>query len=216
MKIILTWIFTGLLGVASLHAQDHLKALKIREIHLANSMGWGIPVGQTSQILRAKYSTNLGLDIGLQDKRYFLFPSIDFLSFKFNQAIPDPAYPYQIKNGNSYFYLLNLAAGRRIQWNKFAIHAYLGPGAGMVTEPRAMVDADQVVHLKNKYYFTGSVRLGSGAHYQLGNVRLFADVSYLHNFRETQGASTQVLTIYGGIRTNITQVADRVIEIINN
>lgn len=216
MKIILALIITGLLGIASLRAQDQLKALKIREIHLANSIGWGIPVGQTSKILTAKYSTNLGLDIGLQDKRYLLFPSIDFLSFKFNQAIPDPAYTYQIKNGNSNFYLLNLAAGRRIQWNKFAIHAYLGPGAGIVSEPRAMVDDEQIVHLKNEYFFTGSARLGSGIHYQLGNVRLFADVSYLYNFRNTQGATTQVLTLYGGIRTNVTQVADRVIEIINN
>ena len=199
----------------ALKAQENLEALSVREIHVANSMGWGFPLGRTADVLAPKYSTNLGLDIGLKNPKYFLFPSLDFLAFKFDQQIDDPQFPQRVKNANSHFYLLNLAAGRRIQQGKLGFHAYAGPGLGMVSEPRAHLVNDQI-RLKNQYAWTVSARLGTGSHYQWGNVRIFADVSYLYSFRNMQGRPVHILTVYGGLRTNVTRVADRVVEIITD
>lgn len=198
-----------------LPAQENLESLFVREIHVANSMGWGFPIGRTSEVFKPKYSTNLGLDIGLKDPKYFFFPSLDFLAFKFDQQLEDPDFSQRIKNANSNIYLLNLAAGRRLQSRKFGFHVYAGPGIGIVGEPRALLEGDEI-RLKNQYTWAASARLGSGTHYQLGNVRLFVDVSYLYHFRNIQGRPVQVLTVYGGLRTNVTRVADRVIEIITD
>lgn len=214
MKILLS---ISLLCIFSLpvSAQENLESLSVREIHVANSMGWGFPVGRTSEVLKPKYSTNLGLDIELKNPKYFFFPSLDFLAFKFDQQLEDPDFSQRIKNANSNFYLMNLAAGRRVQRGKFGFHAYAGPGIGLVGEPRALLEGNEI-QLKNQYALTGSARFGTGTHYQLGNVRLFADVSYLYHFRNIQGRPVHILTVYGGLRTNVTRVADRVIEIITD
>src|SRR5690606_29798082 len=151
-----------------------------------------------------------------KNQRYFLFPSLDFLAFKFDQKIADPNDSHMVENGNSHFYMLNLAAGRRVTSDNFGFHAYAGPAFGLLSEPRAIVGDDHLVRLKNNYFMTPGARIGTGSSYQLGNVRVFLDLSYLYNFRKTQDRPTQILTVYGGLRTNITRVADKVIELIND
>lgn len=196
-------------------AQEKLKALNIQEIHVVNGMGWGFPTGKTNEVLSPKYSTSLGLDIALKDKRYFLYPSLDFLAFKYDQQIPDPATEYLIEHGNSYFYMLNLQAGRYHRVDKWGLYGFGGPSVGLMTEPRAHLHNYPNITLKNSYFMTPGFRLGAGSEYQLGNVYLFLEFSYLHNFRRIQERPTGVLTLYGGLKTNITRVADKVIGIIS-
>jgi len=215
-NILLLVLLIGLFSGDGLFAQENLADMNIREIHVVNGMGWGFPTGKTKEVLSPKYSTSLGLDIGLKDKRYFLYPSLDFLAFKYDQKIPDPTTTYMIEHGNSFFYMLNLTAGRYHRLGKWGIYGFGGPAVGMVTEPRAYLKDNNTITLKNNYYFTPGLRLGAGSEYQLGNVYLFAEASYLYNFRRTQGRPTGVLVMYGGLKTNVTRVADRVIEIISN
>lgn len=205
----------GLLAYRETLAQDQLRALQIKEVHLANSMGWGFPLGETAEVLRPKYSTNLGLDIALSNPRFFLFPSMDFLAFNYNQQLVDAESPYRIERGSSYFYQLNLSAGTRMHRNRLAFHAYVGPGVSLVTEPRAGESLQGVIRLTNQHAWTPTVRLGAGSYYQVGQVRLFLDLSYLHHFRQIQQKPVHVLVVYGGLRTNITRVADRVVEMIS-
>lgn len=220
-KILLTLLLIGSLVVGPfaagpLIAQEKLAAMNIREIHVVNGMGWGFPTGKTKEVLSPKYSTSLGLDIALKDERYFLYPSLDFLSFKYNQQIPDPATNYLIEHGNSFFYMLNLTAGRYHRIGKLGIYAFGGPGLGMVSEPRAHLRDNNVVVLKNHYSLSPGLRLGTGSEYQLGNVYLFLELSYLYNFRHIQERPNGVISMYGGLKTNITRVADKVIEIISD
>lgn len=215
-KKLLILLLIGPIAGSALFAQERLAAMNIREIHVVNGMGWGFPTGKTKEVLSPKYSTSMGLDIALKDERYFLYPSLDFLSFKYDQQIPDRTTDYMIEHGNSFFYMLNLTAGRYHRLGKWGIYAFGGPAIGMVTEPRAHIRNNDTIVLKNNYFMTPGLRLGGGTEYQLGNVCLFLELSHLYNFRNTQERPTGVISMYGGLKTNITRVADKVIEIMSD
>jgi hypothetical protein len=195
-------------------AQKKLAAFNIEEIHVVNGMGWGFPTGQTREVLSPKYSTSLGLDITMKDKNLFLYPALDFLAFKYKQLKSDIQSDFLIENATNFFYQLNLMAGAKKKLGNFKLYTYGGPVMGFVTEPKARLLNTGSIKLKNQYDFTGGLRLGGGSEYKLGTVYLFFELSYLHNLSTMQGKNIHVLTGYGGLKTNITRVADKVIEII--
>lgn len=195
-------------------AQKKLAAINIEEIHVVNGMGWGFPTGQTKDVLSPKYSTSLGLDITMKDKQFFLYPALDFLAFKYKQLKPDEQSDFLIENATNFYYQLNLMAGAKKKLGDFKLYTYGGPVLGFVTEPKARLQNTGSIKLKNQYDFTGGLRLGGGSEYKLGTVYLFFELSYLQNLSTMQGKNIHVLTGYGGLKTNITRVADKVIEII--
>ncbi|HWL00152.1 MAG TPA: hypothetical protein VNQ55_09395, partial [Parapedobacter sp.] len=70
-------------------AQPATDSLHHRKIYVTSGMGWGFALGETNDVLQAKFSNSLGLDISLANRHYFLYPSIDFLTFRYNQQVPD-------------------------------------------------------------------------------------------------------------------------------
>jgi hypothetical protein len=214
-KVFIAACLFGLIAIPACYAQKSLAALNIDEIHVVNGMGWGFPISETSQVLGPKYSTSLGLDVTMQNKKFFLYPALDFLSFKYTQLLPDDHSDYLIDNGTSSFLQLNLMAGSKKKLNNWGIYGYGGPLMGFVSEPKAQLSSADQITLKNNYHFTGGVRIGGGTEYKLGSVYLFLDLSYYHNFSTIQGKRVHAITGYGGLKTNITRVADKVIEIIS-
>jgi len=204
-----------LLAIGYAVAQSATDSLHHRKIYVTSGMGWGFALGETNDVLQAKFSNSLGLDISLANRHYFLYPSIDFLTFRYNQQVPDSGYPYDLDRGRSNFYILNLAGGIRRQLGKLNVYAFAGPGVGVVVEPRAAVSsAASKVTIETSTHLTPTLRGGAGADYQIGGFFLFIETGWLHNFRHIQQRPVNVLSLYGGLKTDVTKLKDNVARVI--
>jgi len=204
-----------LLGTEMVAAQPRLAGWHVKEVHVTSNVGLGLPLGRTTEVLAVKYSSSLGLDVSMINSKYFLYPFVDFLAFGYDQQLDDPAYAYQLERGRSNLYVANLAAGMRKRNDRWGTYAFAGPGVGLLTEPRAEVHPEaQIVVLDNHSSWAPTLRGGAGADYRLGNVFIYVECSYLHYFKSVESRPMHALAVYGGLKTNVTRVADRVIEII--
>jgi len=193
-------------------AQEGSDTLHHRKVYVTSGLGWGLAVGATNDILKAKFSNSLGLDISLRNRHYFVYPSLDFLAFEYNQHEDDPQYAHRLEQGRSNFYVLNLAGGMRKQLGKLNVYAFAGPGAAVVVEPRARLSAaDQKIVIENKSQFTPTVRGGMGADYRIGGFFLFAETGWLHHFRNIQKRPVNIVSLYGGLKTDVTRLKDSAI-----
>src|SRR5690554_4108746 len=194
-----------MIGVGCPPALGQADTLAQRKIFVVSGMGWGLTSGQTAEVLTPKFSSNLGLDVALRNPRYFVYPSMDFLVFGYDQQEADPDHAYNLERGRSNFYNLNLAAGIRQQLHPVSAYAFAGPGVGVVGEPRASVPQGQnVVKIENTYHITPSVRAGLGADIKLGSFYLFLEGAWLHNFSNMQHRPVHVFSVYGGLKTDVT------------
>src|SRR5690606_9571399 len=138
----------------------------------------------------------------------------DFLSFRHNQQLHDPDYQYDLEKGRSNFYMLNLAGGIRKQIEKLNLYAYAGPGASVVVEPRARVSEEQQrVIIENTTHLTPTVRAGVGADYKIGGFFLMIEAGWLHNFRTIQERQVNLLSVYGGLKTDVTTLKNNVARV---
>ncbi|MFC3196150.1 hypothetical protein ACFOET_00855 [Parapedobacter deserti] len=196
-------------------AQSGPDTLHHGKVFVISGLGWGFALGETSEVLQAKFSNSLGLDISLPNRHYFLYPTVDFLTFRYNQQEHDPDYAYDLEKGRSNFYILNLAGGIRRQLGRLNTYAYAGPGAGVVVEPRAAVSTDQSrVTIENITHITPTVRAGVGADYKIGGFFLFIEAGWLHNFRNIQERQVNIISLYGGLKTDVTALKNSMARII--
>lgn len=204
-----------ILFITNAKAQSETDSLHHRKVYVTSGMGWGFALGETNDVLQAKFSNSLGLDISLANRHYFLYPSIDFLTFRYNQQVSDPEYPYDLDRGRSNFYVLNLAGGIRKQLGKLNLYAFAGPGVGVVSEPRATVSsATSKVTIETSTHLTPTLRGGVGADYQIGGFFLFIETGWLHHFRHIQQRQVNVVPLYGGLKTDVTRLKDNVARVI--
>ena len=213
IKLFLLILPCVIIGKAT--AQADMDTLHQRKVYVTSGMGWGFALGATNDVLQAKFSNSLGLDIALTNRHYFIYPSIDFLTFRYNQQVADPDYAYDLDKGRSNFYVLNLAGGIRKQIDKLNTYAYAGPGVGVVVEPRAAVSSSlNKVTIENTTRITPTLRAGVGANYKIGGFFLFIEMGWLHNFRNIQDRPVNVMSLYGGLKTDVTKLKDNVARVI--
>ena len=202
-------------AIGTVMAQSDMDSLHHRKIYVTSGLGWGFALGKTNDVLQAKFSNSLGLDISLANRHYFVYPSIDFLTFRYNQQVHDPDYSHDLENSRSNFYILNLAGGIRKQVDKLNVYAYAGPGAGVVVQPRAAVSSSpEKVTIENATHITPTLRGGVGADYKVGGFFLFVEMGWLHNFRDIQQRPVNVVSLYGGLKTDVTKLKDNVARVI--
>ncbi len=214
LKPYLLFTLLLLVGLRNAIGQSGADSIPTNRVYVVSGIGWGFPIGETNEILDAKFSNSLGLNFPLANKHYFLYPSLDFLSFGYNQRVHDPGYVYDLEKGRSNFYILNLAGGIRKQFDKLNIYAFAGPGAGVVVEPRADVLPNQnKVVINNVTHLTPSLRFGAGADYKIGGFLLFIEAGWLHNFRHMQDRPVHVISLYGGLKTDVTRLKDNVARV---
>lgn len=207
--------FSLLVLLQQARPQTGTDTLHHRKVYVISGMGWGFSVGETADVLSAKFSNNLGLDISLPNRHYFLYPSVDFLTFEYNQREHDPAYTHTLERGRSNFYILNLAAGIRKQFGNANTYAFVGPGIGIVSEPRAEVQSGQTsVKINNVAYMTPTLRSGVGVDYKVGGFFLFLETGWLHTFRPMQDRQVNVISLFGGLKTDVTALKDNVARVI--
>ena len=213
IKLFLPTSFFLLLLAGTAVGQSEADSIHHQKIYVVSGLGWGFALGETSDVLQAKFSNSLGLDISLANSRYFVYPSVDFLSYRYNQQEKDPDYRYDLQKGRSNFYMLNLAGGVRKQIKKLNLYAYAGPGAGVVVVPRARVSEEKArVVVENTSHITPTLRGGVGADYKIGGFFLFMEAGWLHHFREIQNRQVNLISLYGGLKTDVTKLKDDVIR----
>ncbi len=207
-------LFLSMLFIGNAMAQSQTDSIHHGKVFVTSGMGWGFALGETNDLLQAKFSNNLGLDISLANRHYFVYPSIDFLTFRYNQQVHDPDFPYDLDRGRSNFYILNLAGGIRKQLNKLNAYVFAGPGIGVVVEPRAAVaEAANKVTIETSVHLTPTLRSGVGADYKIGGFFLFVEMGWLHNFQPIQQRSVNVMSLYGGLKTDVTKLKDNVARV---
>lgn len=190
--------------------------LSRRKIHIISGVGWGFPMGSdTKQVFTPKFSNILGITISTDKKYLFWYPSISFLSFKYNQFIEDADYEYKIIKSRSNYYNINFAAGLKKQFSKFSLYGYLGPGIGFMAEPRAeVVPEENIVRIKNKLRVSPTWRTGIGVDYQANGFFLFFEMGWSHNFVKIQGRTLNMMVLFVGLKTDVSRIAEKVIKII--
>lgn len=196
-------------------SQENLKKLSINEVHFSNGMGWAIPYGEISEVLRPKFSGNTALYISIKDKPWYLNPSLDLLVYGYNQSDLDGNFENKIENGRALSYALNLTGGYRKTFSALSISAFIGPGISLFAEPRASYDpANSVIKLSRTHHLAPTLKTGLHADYKIRNVYLYVETSWQTHFIKVQNHKLNQFILLGGLKTNITRVTDEVIRIL--
>ncbi|MGE8243363.1 hypothetical protein D3C87_658250 [compost metagenome] len=213
-KFLLVFVLLPLFSIAT-YAQGGVDTIHYRKVYYWGTTGMGFPIGKTKDILSPKFSGSIGLDISLKNSMFFVSPTLYTLSFKYKQRLPDPDFAYRIEDANTNFYTFAFSGGVRKQMRRLNVYGFLGPGIGLTSEPRANVIADQkLVKMENINRFNLSSKLGAGADYKFNGFFLGLELGYLHNFRKIQDTPVNIFTVMIGLKSDITQIGDRVIDVI--
>lgn len=177
------------------------------KLYSMSGLGFSFPVGETADYLKPKFSTSLGLNLGLGNSGLFLYPKVSLHAYGFNEINPDPGYSYALQKGRATTYLLNVALGYRKISGKFAFYGFAGGGGGIILTPRITVNPSSLqAELDNKSNSMGMIEAGAGTEYNIGSAVLFAEVSYMNGFSKIQNRNFSAVPISVGIKPNLSKL----------
>ncbi|KQC00988.1 hypothetical protein [Pedobacter sp. Hv1] len=194
-----------LLSTASTHAQNNTP--RPDKLYTMSGIGFSFPVGETSDYLKPKFSTSLGLNLGLGNGGLFLYPKVSLHAYSHNEITPDAGYVYSLQKARATTYLLNVALGYRKIAGKFAWYGFAGGGGGIILSPRVTVNpTNQQATLDNKSNGMAMIEAGAGTEYNIGGAALFIEASYMHGFNKMQNRSFNAVPIVIGIKPNLSKL----------
>ena len=180
------------------------------KLYSMSGIGLAFPVGETADYFKPKFSTSLGLNLGLGNGGLFLYPKVSLHAFAYNQITPDAGYTYTLQKGRSTTYLLNVALGYRKIVNKWAFYGFAGAGGGIILTPQAGVNAATLqVTQSNKSNGLGIAELGAGIEYNIGGANLFVETSYMYGFGKIQNRTFNTVPIAVGIKPNLSKLLSK-------
>lgn len=180
------------------------------KLYSMSGIGFAFPVGETSDYFKPKFSTSLGLNLGLGDGGLFLYPKVSLHAFTFNQITPDAGYTYTLQKSRATTYLLNVALGYRKIVNKWAFYGFAGAGGGFILTPQAAVNASTLqVNMDNKSNSLGIAEGGAGIEYNIGGANLFVEASYMYGFSKIQNRTFNTVPINIGIKPNLSKLLNK-------
>ncbi|MDR2284928.1 MAG: hypothetical protein LBE37_17065 [Sphingobacterium sp.] len=195
-------------------AQSGADTIHYKKVYYFAGTGLGIPLGKTRDVLSPKlFVGSMGLDITLNNPKYYLYPALYLLAFKYDQKAQDPEFNTIIKNGLSNFYMLSLAAGTRRQFERLNTYIYLGPTIGLVHEPRSNL-VGNVVNIEYLKSIAFGTKLGVGADYRFSGFFIGTEVGYMYNVNRVQKQPFHALTLMVGLKSDITRLSDKVVDIL--
>ncbi|RNL52526.1 hypothetical protein [Pedobacter jejuensis] len=208
MKLkLLTPIAMLLVGLAM---QTKAQTGRPDKLYSMSGIGFAFPMGETADYLKPKFSTSLGINLGLGDGGLFLYPKVSLHAFEFNQITPDAGYTYTLQKGRATTYLLNVALGYRKIVNKWAFYGFAGAGGGFVLTPQAGVNAQTLqVTMDNKTNGMGIFEGGGGIEYNIGGANLFVEASYMYGFTKIQNRVFNTVPISIGIKPNLSKLLSK-------
>ncbi len=205
-RILLLFTFVSLATInIPVFAQNNTE--RTDKLYSMSGIGFALPVGETSDYLKPKFSTSLGINLGLGNGGLFLYPKVSLHAFEFNEISPDAGYNFALQKGRSTTYLLNLALGYRKITGKFAFYGFAGAGGGFILTPRVSVNsANFRAELSNKTNPMAMIETGAGTEYNIGGAVLFIEASYMHGFNDIQNRNFSTVPITLGIKPNISKL----------
>lgn len=207
MKLKLTLSLLLLCGAVSINVKAQNRPDKLYSM---SGIGFAFPMGETSDYFKPKFSTSLGLNLGLGDGGLFLYPKASLHAFTFNQITPDAGYTYTLQKGRATTYLLNVALGYRKIVNKWAFYGFAGAGGGFILTPKASVNTTTLqVTQDNKSNGLGIAEAGAGIEYNIGGANLFVEASYMYGFSKIQNRVFNTVPISIGIKPNLSKLLSK-------
>lgn len=177
------------------------------KLYSMSGIGFAFPIGETSDYFKPKFSTSLGLNLGLGNGGLFLYPKASLHAFTFNQITPNAGYTYTLQKGRATTYLLNVALGYRKIVNKWAFYGFAGAGGGFILTPQASVNTTTLQVIQdNKSNGLGIVEGGAGIEYNIGGANLFVEASYMYGFSKIQNRAFNTVPISIGIKPNLSKL----------
>jgi hypothetical protein len=177
------------------------------KFYTMSGFGFSFPVGKSSDFMRPKFSTTIGVNLGLGDGGLFLYPKLSLHVFGYDNYITDPDYNYQLTQGRATTYLLNVALGYRKIINKFSFYSYLGLGGGFILTPRLAADpVTKIAVLNNKTNHMGIIEPGVGMEYNIGGANIFIESSFMHGLGDVGGQPFNAVPVTIGIKPNLSKL----------
>lgn len=190
--------------------------LHYRKVYYFGGTGIAVPLGRTKNVYRtALFTGSMGLDISLQNPKYFLLPTLYTMAFRYNQSDTDEGYNTLVENARSSLYNLSLAGGIRRQLDRLNTYVYFGPALSLAVEPRVAAIQENVVRMQNSFKFSPAVKVGAGADYKFPGFFLCFEMGYFRNFRQIQSQPVNALTMMVGLKSDITSFSGKVVKVIN-
>lgn len=188
--------------------------LQKERIFSVKGIGMAFPIGGVSDVLRPRFSSSIGWQIMAKNRKHFLYPSLDYLNYKYDQINLDPEYDYKTKNANATFYMGSIAYGYMKSIKKFRIFGSAGVGGGIVNQPRSRIDTEAgEVNYRNKSALSGIVKLNTGLDYGKRRFKFFAELSYMQNTKKIEGHNLQTFAINIGVKNNLFRLAKGIDDI---
>jgi hypothetical protein len=183
---------------------------RIDKLYSMSGIGFAFPIGETSDYLKPKFSTSLGINLGVGTGGLFFYPKVSLHAYSFNELSPNQGYTYSLQKGRATTYLLNLAMGYRKITGKFAFYGFAGGGGGFLFTPRVSVNPSNLqAELNNKSNTMGMIEAGGGTEYNIGGASLFVEASYMHGFNDIQNRDFRSVPISIGIKPNLSKLLNR-------
>lgn len=180
------------------------------KLYSMSGIGFSMPVGETSDFLKPKFSTSMGLNLGLGNKGLFLYPKVSLHAFTFNQIKPDDGFTYTLQKSRATTYLLNVALGYRKIVNKWAYYGFAGAGGGFILTPQIAINNTSLqTTMSNKTNSTAIMEAGLGIEYNIGGANLFVEGSYMYGFNKIQDRVFNTAPITLGIKPNLSKLLNK-------
>lgn len=211
--ILFSFLFIASTAITKAQSVDSIlgmgqEILQKERIFSVKGIGMAFPIGGVSDVLRPRFSSSIGLQILAKNRKHFLYPSLDYLNYKYDQINLEPDYDYKTRNANATFYMGSVAYGYMKNIKKFRIFGSAGVGAGILNEPRSRIDVQAgEVNYSNKSSLSGIIKLNTGLDYGARRFKFFAELSYMQNTRKIQGHNLQTFAVNVGTKTNLFRLA---------
>jgi len=209
-KHLLTIVFGTIFFIITEQSKAQDTSARPDKLYSMSGLGFSFPVGETADYLSPKFSTSIGLNLGLGKGGLFLYPKASLHAYGFNEITPDAGYNYALQKGRATTYLLNIALGYRKMSGKFAFYGFAGGGGGIILTPRVTVNqASQQAELDNKSNGMGMIEAGAGTEYNIGGAVLFVEASYMNGFNKIQNRNFSAVPISVGIKPNLSKLFNK-------
>jgi hypothetical protein len=199
-------LLLNLFCLTKIYAQADV-AGRTDKLYTSSGFGFSIPVGQTADYFAPKFSTTVGLNIGLGEGGLFLYPKVSLHAYKYDQARLDPGQTTLLNDGRATTYLLNMALGYRKMHGNFAYYGFLGGGGGFILTPRIdLTNANTEGTQRNESIGMAMLETGLGIEYNLGKVNIFMESSFMHGFNKIHDLRFQSVPLSIGIKPNLSSI----------
>ena len=203
-------VLLAIFGCLIISSKQTYSQERTDKLYSMSGFGFALPIGETADYLKPKFSTSLGLNLGLGNGGLFLYPKVSLHAYEFNEITPDGGYNYALQKGRATTYLLNVAMGYRKITGKFAFYGFAGGGGGFILTPRVTVNSGSMqATLDNKSNTMGMIEAGAGTEYNIGGASLFIEASYMHGFNDIQNRNFSSAPITVGIKPNLSKLLNK-------